>query len=396
MRQYFKALCAVALVACSDAKAPTAAPSATIPVVPLDTAVNSPTVATDSTAPLNRVEAMMSAGLTKVSLPADQFSLSSDAVHPDMACPPEPWNAEKCWLMYTPYRNSDSYYENPAFLYAASDTAWQTPSGVLNPIIPTPGIGKYNSDPDHAFDPATHRLVQMYRVVADSFNNIMMMSTGDAKEWTPPRLAFRERNHDAVSPALVISGDRSARVWYVRSGEEGCQSRSTTVQMRTAHPAEGEPFEGTTWSAPVRVNLNIPNAVVWHLDVAEVPGGYVALIAAFPVGGACGASDLWLATSVDGLTWRTYGIPVLWRGMKYSTDHEMNTWYRGTLRYDVTSDSLHLWPSAMTAGHWTIYHTAVRLADLRNQLELARAGDWNAAANKMLARRTMLRIFEMP
>ncbi len=222
MRQFVLALCAVALAACSDAKAPTAISTA---AAPIDSASAKPgqvqpAPAPDTSHAVGLVEGMMSARLARVSLPADGFSLSPDAVHPDMACPPEPWNAQKCWLMYTPYRNSDSYYENPAFLFAANDTLWQTPEGVFNPIIPAPGLGKYNSDPDHAFDPATHRLIQVYRVVADSFNNIMMMSTADAHVWTKPHLAIRERNHDAVSPSLVIGDDRTARL-VVRACRRG-------------------------------------------------------------------------------------------------------------------------------------------------------------------------------
>jgi hypothetical protein len=238
--------------------------------------------------------------------------------------------------------------------------------------------------------------VQVYREVADSYNNIMIMSTGDARHWTTPSLAFREHNHDAVSPALVISGDRTARLWYVRSGQDGCQSNTTTVVMRSAHPDSGQSFETTTWSPPVHVDLQIPNAVVWHLDIAEVAGGYVALIAAYPTGGACGSSDLWLASSTDGITWRSYLIPILWRGMKYSNDHGMNTWYRGTLRYDVTSDSLHFWPSGMSNGHWTIYHTAVSLTALRTQLEAAKPDDWLIAARTLAARRAVINIMPMP
>src|SRR5206468_10429738 len=130
------------------------------------------------------------------------------------------------WLLYTPYKNSNPTFENPAFLLAANDTTWLTPPQITNPLVPYPGSSGYNSDPDHAFDPETRRLVQVYRVVADTLNKIMVMSTADARTWTAPTVAFAEHNHDAVSPALIIEADRTAKMWYVRSGLRGCDATS--------------------------------------------------------------------------------------------------------------------------------------------------------------------------
>jgi hypothetical protein len=403
MRPLIKALCAVALAACSESKAPTAIQSPVARVSVGDSIVRrpsnpQPSGAFDARTPVQRVEDMMTGSLTKVRLPADGFSLSPDAVHPDIACPPEHWNAERCWLMYTPYLNSDNTYENPGFLSAGNDTTWNTPAGVLNPIVPYPGFGKYNSDPDHAFDPGTHRLVQMYRVVADGFNSIMIMSTGDARHWTTPSVAFREPNHDAISPALIIDPDRTAKVWYVRSGTEGCQSRSTSVQLRTARPDPTNAFDHAEWSPPTPVDMSIPNASVWHLDVAPLGDGrgYIALIAAYQNGWSCSNSNLWLATSPDGLHWRTYAIPILWLSMKIAAQRNMSTWYRGTLRYDAETDSLHLWPSALVGRAWTIYHAATSLRELLGVLESAVPSDARSLATLTPSRVRSLRAIEMP
>src|SRR6185436_3119794 len=113
-----------------------------------------------------------------------------------------------------------------------------------------PGPSGYNSDPDHAFDPVTHRMVQVYRVVADSFNKIMMMSTENARTWTTPTVAFVERNHDAVSPTLVIEDDRTAKLWYVRAGARGCDAASSSILMRAATPDVNARYERSTWSSP--------------------------------------------------------------------------------------------------------------------------------------------------
>jgi hypothetical protein len=188
----FRAMCAVALAGCADVKTPVETKSPTLsPADPSGRTPDNPKQTIDSRSIGDRIEALYGGHIARVTIPADGFSQFADAVHPDVACHPDNWNNVRCWAMYTPYKNSDPSNENPAFLLAASDTNWVTPPQVRNPLIPYPGIQSYNSDPDHAFDPVTGRLVQVYRVVADTFNKIMIMSTGDAKQWTTPAMAFR-------------------------------------------------------------------------------------------------------------------------------------------------------------------------------------------------------------
>jgi hypothetical protein len=377
MRFVYRVGCAVALVACADSQNPTV-PARPLRPAPTPLTPSSTTPQFDPRPIPDRLEELVGQRLIKVRIPPDAYSLASDAVHPDIACPPNNWSGARCWLMYTPYRNSDAGYENPALLTASNDTTWDTPADLRNPIVPYPGADKYNSDPDHAFDPATGRMVQIFRVVADGFNKIMIMSTANAKTWTPPRVAFMERNHDAVSPSLILERDRRAKLWYVRTGAEGCASAASSVQLRVATPDSDSRYERSDWSPAQPVNLAIPGFVVWHLDVASLPNdrGYVALVVAYAKGLSCGTSELWLATSADGIEWRSYPMPVLWRTMRLAKRRNISTWYRGTVRYDAATDSLDLWPSALAGSTWTVYHTAVRLSELLGLLEVAQPADF--------------------
>ena len=394
MRQYIGTLCAVALVACSDSRGTLADPRLKPTAAPPDTLLIRGGVADPRTIP-DRVADLIGNRFAKVVLPPDGFSLSSDAVHPDIACQDASWNGARCWLMYTPYKNSDASWENPGILMAATDTTWATPPSITNPLVPYPGIGAYNSDPDHAFDPQTKRLVQVYRVVADTFNNIMIMSTANAKTWTTARVAFRERNHDAVSPSLIIDSDRQATMWYVRTGAEGCNATSASVWVRKAAPTNDQRVDQAAWSAPVAANLSIPNSVIWHLDVEALPGGqgYIALVVAYQKGLTCGSSDLWIATSADGIAWRSYAVPVMWRGMQLARSRNIITWYRGTLLYEPDTDLLHIWPSGLAGTAWTIYHSTVKLHDLLALLSSAKASDGKGLNDNLPTRRAIL---EMP
>jgi hypothetical protein len=117
--------------------------------------------------------------------------------------------------------------------------------------------------------------------------------------------------------------------------------------------------------------------IVWHLDMLELgPGkGYLAMIAAYPKGWNCANSDIWLASSPDGIKWQTYAVPVLWRTMSAAKDRFISTWYRGTMRYDVATDTLDLWPSAMAKSTWNVYHLTVKLSDALALLAQAQPTD---------------------
>ncbi|HVX41265.1 MAG TPA: hypothetical protein VHB25_16980 [Gemmatimonadaceae bacterium] len=397
-----RSLCLLALAACADSTAITAHPpddthSRHAPGGANDagpTATLTPNAAELAPA-MTRMEWLFGGNIARVALPPDEYSRSADAVHPDISCPGAAWNARRCWLMYTPYHNGDNNYENPGLLFAASDTLWATPPDIHNPLVPYPGPARYNSDPDHVFDPATGRMVQVYRVVADASNYIMLMSTADAVHWTKPVVAFREPMHDAVSPALVIDGDRRARMWYVQAGRLGCDAGSSTVALRTAMPGPDSTYEHATWSAPVAVTMTIPKYIIWHLDVMPLSAnrGFLALIAAFPRGANCANSDLWIAWSGDGVQWTTYAIPILWRTMQAARARRIDTWYRGTMYEDSTAGRLHLWPSALAQGAWTIYHTSVKLDDLLALLRSAQPADFQPA---LLAKTNRTRVVEMP
>jgi hypothetical protein len=202
------------------------------------------------------------------------------------------------------------------------------------------------------------------------------MSTGTAKQWSQPVLAFSEPRHDAVSPTLIIKPNRLARMWYVRSGPSGCQATASSVSLRTAQLSIVDYFENAKWSDPIPVKMSIPGYVIWHMDIDDLPrGGYIAFIAAFPVGTSCSNSDMWLATSADGLTWRSFAIPIMWRGMKIARTRAISTWYRGTIRYDAVGDTLHLWPSALSGQSWSVYHVALPLDKTLELLGAAQPSD---------------------
>jgi hypothetical protein len=160
-------------------------------------------------------------------------------------------------------------------------------------------------------------------------------------------------------------------------------------------PDSNSRYEGSDWSAPTPVSLALPGYVVWHLDITQLPNGagYLALVVGFAKGLTCGASELWLATSADGIVWRSYPMPVMWRTMKLAKKRAISTWYRGTLRYDAATDTLHIWPSALSGTTWTVYHTAAKLSDLLGLLQVAQPDDFR---NTLFSLRRSSPTMQMP
>ena len=139
------------------------------------------------------------------------------------------WNGAAVLADVHAIKNSNPIFENPAFLLAANDTTWSTPPQITNPLIPYPGPSGYNSDPDHAFDPVDASdgagLPRRRRQLQQDHDDV----PGNARTWTTPTVAFVERNHDAVSPTLVIEPDRTAKLWYIRAGARGCDAAASDV-----------------------------------------------------------------------------------------------------------------------------------------------------------------------
>jgi hypothetical protein len=87
MRFVYRVGCAVALVACADSQNPTVPASRHLQPTDAPLAPGSTTTQFDPRSIPDRIEELVGQRLAKVSIPPDGYSLTSDAVHPDIACP---------------------------------------------------------------------------------------------------------------------------------------------------------------------------------------------------------------------------------------------------------------------------------------------------------------------
>jgi hypothetical protein len=277
----------------------------------------------------------------------ETYERSRQVVHPSAVAFPSAWNGQRFWLALTPYPNSDSRMENPSLFNSGDGNSFIVPAGVTNPVART--SRGYLSDPDLAFDPASNELRMYYREVVESHRHgrrrhkadvVYVTRSSDGVQWSAPRAVVADIGHYVVSPAVARRADGDWKMWAVDAGRAGCRARYPRIVLRRS-------TDGIGWSAPTVVSFSQVGFVPWHLDVQFVPqlNAYWALIAAYPQGSACTASSLFLATSTDGMDWKTYPSPVLERG---ALDQFSANVYRSTFAFEPDGNSLTLWLTGAT------------------------------------------------
>ena len=278
----------------------------------------------------------------------ETYESSRQVVHPSVVAFPSAWNGRRFWLALTPYPNSDSRVENPSLFSSENGNSFAVPTGVTNPVAKT--SRGYLSDPDLAFDPVSNELRMYYREVVESHHHgkhtrhqadvVYVTRSNDGVQWSAPRAILADIGHYVVSPAVARRADGDWKMWAVDAGRRGCTSRETRIILR--HSADG-----IGWSTPTAVSFLQPGFVPWHLDVQFVPqlNAYWALVAAYRRGSACTASSLFLATSTNGVDWKTYPSPVLERGALPQFSANV---YRSTFAFAADGNSLTLWLTGAT------------------------------------------------
>jgi len=257
---------------------------------------------------------------------------SGQTVHPDYVAMPAAWISAGQYLAITPYPGGNANYENPSLYTSSDDIAWAAPAGVHNPVVlPTRG---YLSDPDVVYNPEHNELWLYFRAVDDR-NEIRLMRSTDGVHFTQPVTVASGLNHVIVSPTVVRRGTNDWLMWSVNSNV-GCTASTTTVELRRS-------TNGVDWSAPRTVSLSQPGYSVWHIEVQWVPSRqeYWALYNG-KTAGSCTTPALFLATSADGETWKTFPSPVLAHGVIREFEDIV---YRSTFAYDPSDDAISFWYS---------------------------------------------------
>ena len=273
---------------------------------------------------------------------------SGQTVHPDYVATGPQWTHSGQYLFITPYPNGNANFENPSIFERARPAQWTVPAGATNPIV-APHEGYY-SDPDAVYVAERNEVWLYFRQVT-SENVIRLTTSRDGVHWSVPVVVAHAPNHQIISPAVVRRGASDWLMWAV-NGNAGCTGSSASLELRRSS-------NGIDWSTPETVALSQPGFAPWHVDVEWIAsrGEFWALYNV-KTAGSCTTSAVYLATSSDGVHWKTYPSPVLARG---AIAELRDIVYRSTFAYDESSDAITLWYSgARYVGTDYLWHSAVQ------------------------------------
>jgi hypothetical protein len=273
---------------------------------------------------------------------------SGQTVHPDYVATSPEWTRASQYLFITPYPNGNARFENPSIFARNDPLQWSVPTGTTNPIL-TPRDGYY-SDPDALYVAERNELWLYFRQVTDQ-NIIRLTTSRDGVHWTAPVIVAQAPNHQIISPTVAHRAPSEWLMWAV-NGNDGCTGASATVELRRSN-------DGSAWSKAETVELSQPGLFPWHIDVEWIPsrGEFWALFNA-KTSGSCTTGAVYLATSSDGLHWKTYPSPVLAHG---AIPELQDVVYRSTFAYDPASDALTIWYSGARYDQGTyVWRSAVQ------------------------------------
>ena len=272
--------------------------------------------------------------------------------------PGESFGGYRFWLGGTPYYNINYQIEDPCLWGSHDGYHWEVPSGLVNPVFPTPPGLDYNSDIDIAHDPTTGLLHMWWREASPNSEfaagqgrvALVHSTSPDGVAWAPKDTTLEWTGMSiaevGISPSVVRVSDTE---WHMHTGELDWSGGGGYLCRRTAASPNGP------WSAPVSWSFTTSaGRAPWHLEVTLCSDGiHRALIA----DGSAG--PLHAASSPDGLVWTGADGDVLgrrpgmWDQSLYRgsmTEHEdggrFRVWYSGRL------DQWHLGYTEIPISEW--------------------------------------------
>lgn len=216
---------------------------------------------------------------------------SGQVVHPDVAFEPGGFLGYPYWMACTPYPYGQDRDENPVVRVSHDGRQWQVFPGAPDPVISPPeGSAWHYADTDLVIYNKMLHLFFISAVRGGSGTTFSMMTSMDGVHWTPPLDIYR--GEWGVSPSVIVDKEGRWSLWYVWRDALSHPQQSLMFRRAGEHP--------TTLGAPALCVIDIPDHIVWHIDVIAVDGGYEALVAAFPSGTDPSRSRLFHAHSSDG------------------------------------------------------------------------------------------------
>lgn len=221
--------------------------------------------------------------------------------HPSVKHFPDKWNGYEYWMAYTPYPRVDR--ENPVIVCSNNGYDWVTPSGLTNPIDPTPETG-YNSDTELVYYDG--KLYCYWRWYTDQSgdNIVYRMESEDGGNWTNKTACEFPSGLDPLSPTIVVDWDGNWECWI------GANRGSKMKKLKSN--------DGITFDNMIECDTSIDDyGAHWHTCVWKESNYYLCLSSIRPKYDVISSSlgnELYFGWSKDGENWTFEDNPLVARG----------------------------------------------------------------------------------
>jgi hypothetical protein len=171
------------------------------------------------------------------------FDGSGQTVEPCVLYVPNQWNGFTYWMAVAPYRFATESTENASIL-ATNDPPggtqkWVVPPGVIDPIIPFPNQGTFNSD-QSIFLNSDGTMYLYYSVTDGKTKQVYVESSKDGWSTISARKVLLSNNiatlNPLVSTVLYDAGTQKYYLWFVDVAREPHQLNRWTLDTPDGIP----------------------------------------------------------------------------------------------------------------------------------------------------------------
>jgi hypothetical protein len=289
-------------------------------------------------------------------------------VHPSVLYFDTPFNGYRYWMAITPYADSQNRFENPCVFASHNGVNWVVPTGLTNPIEPTPTSGAdlnadYNADPNLFYNNDTLYMAFRQSITQSGFTRlyVYMVKSVDGVNWSAKKQVLYYEIMDAdpdipfLSPSIVKDGSGNVYMYYCNY-DFGLNTLTLARKQIT-----GSPMVAANYGVEQAVSITgkPDSRIPWHVEVQwdEKYGWQMLLNAASGKGGANGR--LWILESSNGTSF-AYRNTLL----NPFFENENQILYKSSFRR-LDETKYEVWYSSKGINNtwWTSYAIAVREGD---------------------------------
>lgn len=225
---------------------------------------------------------------------------TNSVVEPSVVYDPDGWGSDgagkawRFWMVFGPYESRSAANENPSIM--VSDTGgddWVVPTGLTNPVISGRSGDGNNCDPQLFWD-AAGTLYLSYTVQnSASSDGVYYVTSTDGVTWSAAAEVLSSSDPNDRNSTRFAHHDGKWWCWYV---DATAVTIPFHIKLRTATTLAG--LNTATATTVTGLSPLGTDTTVWEFEVKRVDGEWWMLGTS-----RYGDTNLFFATSVDGLAW---------------------------------------------------------------------------------------------